>query len=153
MNVTSFWQWFQRFVNVTRPRRWRQNVCAIEEIGRACRPAARTMNKSHLFEFFFIVGYFVRPRVADTADSDTVVTTPSGEDDGRSSEDDSETEPTRDVRPEGVESSAGFRDCLGLNFIANNRLDVVANLLTSPTYVMYHCRVNLRYLSPLESRP
>ena len=72
---------------------------------------------------------------------------------------DSERAQTRDVRPKEVESNANFRDYLSPIFaqpifvIANNRLDVVVNLLTTPTYVSSHCSVNIEVPSPLESRP
>ena len=100
-----------------------------------------SQNSEQIAAFRAFLSDLVRPRVADTADSDTVLSTPSGENVGRRGCDgDSETELTRDVRSKGVESNDNFRDCISRIFIiANNRLDVVANLLT---YVTYHYRVN-----------
>ena len=50
---------------------------------------------------------------------------------------------------EGSESKNKFRDCLCRIFvIANNRMDVVANVMTSPMYVTYHCSVNIEVPRP-----
>ena len=73
----------------------------------------RSENSEQIASFRAFLPYFVRPRMVNTADNDTVLSAPSGEDVGRSSDDDSETELTIDVRPKGVESIDDVRDLLG----------------------------------------
>ena len=56
---------------------------------------------------------------------------------------------TFDRRKSRVVSIDYFRDCLSRIFvIANNRLDVVVNPLTSSTYVTHHCSVNTEVPCP-----
>ena len=85
---------------VTRPGRLGgRDVGALEEI--------RSEKSEQIACFPAFLPYFVRPRVADTADSDTALSTPYGEDSGRSSYGDSESDDEADER----RSTAPGRRC------------------------------------------